>query len=138
MNGAVEHVGIVTEILPDGVLVRIEQQSACSMCRAKSLCTVSDTAEKFIKAELPVEMECAVGDRVTICGQKSLGVKAVLLAFVLPLCLLFAVLLVARIFTPNEAISGTIALCSLLPYYAVLSCFRKQMAAQFRFTIVKH
>ena len=78
-----------------------------------------------------------IGDSVTIIGQKSLGIQAVLLAYVLPFVLIVAILFVANIFTTNELVIGTCALTSLIPYFIVLRLMRNKIQAKFQFYAIK-
>jgi len=78
-----------------------------------------------------------VGDAVLLTGEVSTGLQAVLLAFVIPFLLILVALIVLRSVTPNEAVSGTIALSLLIPYYIILSFFNKKLKSKFRFEIEK-
>lgn len=137
MNGLIEHEGVVVRIDGATAFVRIEQRSACAACHAKSMCTAADMSEKVVEADVPDGLSVAVGDGVIVLGSRSVGFKAVFWAFVLPLCLMLATLLVARQFTASDAVSGTAALAVLLPYCGVLFAFRKKMSARFRFMVCK-
>ena len=52
MSESINHNGIIEKIDGGTVYVRIIQQSACSGCHAKSMCTASESKEKII--EVPV------------------------------------------------------------------------------------
>jgi len=132
MNKTVEHTGKIQHIDGNKVQVLIIQSSACSACHAKSTCTAADSAEKIIEA-IGVDDSLKVGDEVIVHGQRSLGLKAVLLAFVIPFLLILFCLFILRYFIENEAISGTIALAVLIPYYIMLSFFRNKLKAKFQF-----
>ena len=78
-----------------------------------------------------------VGDAVTVCAQRSTGMLAVLLAFVIPFLLILLVLVVLRAWIDNEPLTGTLALASLIPYYMILSLFKGRLKSTFRFYIKK-
>jgi sigma-E factor negative regulatory protein RseC len=78
-----------------------------------------------------------IGDQVTVIGQKSLGIQAILLAYVLPFVLIVVILFFANIFTTNELVIGTCALASLIPYFAVLRLMRNKIQAKFQFYAIK-
>jgi sigma-E factor negative regulatory protein RseC len=61
----------------------------------------------------------------------------VLLAFVAPFLLIFATLLITRQLTDSEAVSGTISLTALIPYYLLLSLFNKKIKRKLQFEIIK-
>ena len=136
MQNTIEHQGIIIDI--DGKLahVKIEQTSACASCHVKSVCGASDKSEKIIDANI-MDKSLKVGDQVTIIGQKSLGIQAVLLAYVLPFIVIIATLFIANIFTTNELIIGTCALASLIPYFIVLRLMRNKIQAKFQFYAIK-
>ena len=83
MSESINHNGIIEKIDGGTVYVRIIQQSACSGCHAKSMCTASESKEKII--EVPDNSgKFHINEEVLLCGQSSLGLQAVLLAFVFP------------------------------------------------------
>ncbi len=137
MSGEIEHEGTVIGIDGHKVRVLIEQTSACAACHAKSACTASDKAEKVIDAENRDGSPCRVGERVQIKGDRSLGLYAVLIAFVIPLCIIIAAMFIASAFTDNEVITGLVGLCSTIPYLLLLLLLRKKFQSKFRFYIVK-
>ena len=119
----------------DCVRVEIVQQAACAACKAKSMCTASETKVKEIEARMLEPMQA--GDRVIVALEKRLGWKAVLLAFVLPFCLLLGLVALLPRWIDNEALVGTIAIASLAPYYLVVKLFGKRLEKQYRFVARK-
>lgn len=136
MTNTIEHQGIIVSIDNNIAHVRIEQTSACASCHVKSMCGASEKAEKIIDAHI-VDNTLKTGDQVTIIGQKSLGIQAILLAYVLPFVVIVCMLFVVKIFTDNEVIMGTCALASLIPYFAVLRLMRNKIQAKFQFYAIK-
>ena len=132
MSEQIEHQGVVTEIGATGVVVKIMQTAACSACGARSSCMASESSEKFIEAQPLTEMQ--IGDEVQVRVARKLGFKAVLLAFVLPFLLLFGTVALLSLLTElNDGLIGTIALCTLLPYYLLVRLFRGKIEKQFVF-----
>ena len=78
-----------------------------------------------------------VGDMVDIVGESSTGLFAVLLAFVIPFMLILTSLFFLRNIVPNEAVSGTVSLALLIPYYIILSLFNKKLKRKLQFRIEK-
>lgn len=65
-----------------------------------------------------------------------MGMKAVLLAFVLPFVVLMTVLSVSLQLTQgDEPLSALFALTSLIPYYFIIYCFRKKISRTFTFVL---
>ena len=136
MSEKIEHTGFVAHVNGNNIKVQIVQQSACSSCHAKGACSASDMEDKLIDVESS-DTSLRVGDAVLLTGESSTGLQAVLLAFVIPFLLILIALIVLRSFTANEAISGTIALSLLIPYYIILSFFNKKLKSKFRFEVEK-
>ena len=136
MSEKIEHLGIITQIEGINMQVQIIQESACSSCHAKGACSASDMDEKIIDVE-SIDSSLRVGDRVLLSGESSLGLLAVLLAFVIPFIIILLALIVMPSFSTNEAMSGLISLSLLIPYYIILSFFNKRLKTKFRFQIEK-
>ncbi len=136
MQNTIEHQGVIISIDGKVAHVKIEQTSACASCHVKSVCGASEKSEKIIDAHL-MDASLKIGDQVTVIGQKSLGIQAILLAYVLPFVLIVAILFFANIFTTNELVIGTCALASLIPYFAVLRLMRNKIQAKFQFYAIK-
>jgi sigma-E factor negative regulatory protein RseC len=137
MQNTIEHQGVIISIDDKVAHVKIEQTSACASCHVKSVCGASEKSEKIIDANL-MDASLKIGDQVTVIGQKSLGIQAILLAYVLPFVLIVAILFFANIFTTNELVIGTCALASLIPYFAVLRLMRNKIQAKFQFYAIKN
>lgn len=131
----ITHEAIVRQI--EGNLVRAEivQQAACAACKAKSMCSASESKVKEIQALMLEPME--VGDRIEVAVEKRLGWKAVLLAFILPFCLLLVLVAVLPRWIASEAAVGTIAIVSLAPYYLLLKLFSKRLEREYKFVARK-
>lgn len=136
MQNTIEHQGVIISIDDKVAHVKIEQTSACASCHVKSVCGASEKSEKIIDANL-MDASLKIGDQVTVIGQKSLGIQAILLAYVLPFVLIVIILFFANIFTTNELVIGTCALASLIPYFAVLRLMRNKIQAKFQFYAIK-
>jgi sigma-E factor negative regulatory protein RseC len=136
MKQEIEHSGIIESINGQQMRVQIVQMSACSSCHAKGACSAADMDEKYIDVESN-DIDLKVGDAVNIYGQSSMGLFAVLLAFVLPFILILLSLIVANNFTKNEGIAGTISLAVLIPYFAILSLFNNKLKRKLKFYIRK-
>ncbi len=132
----ISHIGTVVEIGDEEVEVRILQASACEMCHAKTICASAETKEKLIRVRRPAR-PLAIGDTVTVEGSASMGMKAVGLAYVLPMLLVVAVLVLCLtwIAPGNEPMAAIASLAVLLPYAAVLYALRHRLRTRFHFEI---
>ena len=131
----IEHRGIVAQVTGNKLSVKILQQSACSGCHAKNSCMAADSKEKIVDI-FDFSGKHQVNDMVTIVGKESMGYKAILWAFLLPLILLVTVLIITQSTTTMSEINAAlIAVASLIPYYFVLYLLRDRMSQTFKFTI---
>ena len=136
MDELIRHTGIVSGINGELAHVQIVQSSACSSCKAKSMCMSTESQQKEMDAVMLEPMQ--VGDQVEVEVREHLAWKAVLLAYVLPFIVMMSVIAVLDVLTGwDEAIVGTIALCSIALYYLVLSQFKHRLQKQFTFTARK-
>lgn len=136
MQNTIEHQGVIISIDGKVAHVKIEQTSACASCHVKSVCGASEKSEKIVDANI-IDASLKVGDQVTVIGQKSLGIQAILLAYVLPFIVIVSMLFIVNIFTTNELVIGTCALASLIPYFAILRLMRNKIQAKFQFYAIK-
>jgi len=137
MSQLIEHSGIINHIHGNHIRVQILQESACSGCHAKGACSAADMKDKYVDVESDAS-DFKIGDQVTLLGQSSMGLLAVLLAFVFPFLLILLTLFVLRNYIDNEAVSGSIALGALLPYFIILSFFNQKLKSKLKFHVRKH
>ena len=128
MTDKIKHLGIVESINGSYLKVRIVQTSACSACSIKGHCSAAESKEKLIDVYNKSGLACQVGNQVMISGATSLGMKAVMWAFVFPF--------VAMYFTGgDEAVSSIASLCMLIPYYLILFFCREKFRRTFVFVL---
>ena len=136
MSESINHNGIIEKIDGGTVYVRIIQQSACSGCHAKSMCTASESKEKII--EVPDNSaKYHTNEEAHLCDLSSLGLQAVLLAFVFPLIIVFAAIVTGTSMQWEETTSGLTGLLLLVPYYCILYFLRDKLKKRFIFTLKK-
>ena len=137
MADIIKHRGIVEKIDGSHVVVRIVQTSACSACSAKGLCNASESKEKQIDV-YEVNPAYRIGEEVVLCGSTSMGMKAVFLAFGIPVLLLLAALFVTMRITDGDALlSAFVALLAVMPYYLLVYFMKDKLDRTFSFTIEK-
>ena len=131
MSESINHNGRIEKIEGNAIFVRIIQQSACSGCHAQGMCGASEKKEKIIEVN-DNSGKYHVNEEVTLCGQSSLGLQAVLLAFVLPV-----ILVAGNYLQWDETTSGLTGLLLLVPYYCILYFLREKLKRKFIFTLKK-
>ncbi|MDH6533926.1 Fis family transcriptional regulator [Parabacteroides sp. 52] len=134
MKENIRHNGIVERIEANSVFVRIIQQSACAGCHARSMCSASDSKVKIIEVT-DRSGRFHINDDVMICGQSSLGLQAVLFAFVIPLVLVFGAVALGMTIGWSETLSALAGLLLLVPYYVLLYVMRDKLKRRFVFTL---
>lgn len=136
MDEMIRHEGVVLSTNGNMAHVEIVQTSACSACKARSMCMSSESQQKQMDVEMLEPMQ--VGDRVEVEVRERLAWKAVLLAYILPFVVMMAVIAVLDMTTSwSEAIIGTLSLCAIALYYLILSAFKHKLQKQFSFTARK-
>lgn len=130
----ISHIGIVEDIKGQAVQVRIQQASACDLCHAKSICSSADTKEKIVEVRA-AEGSVSIGDKVMVEGAASMGMKAVFLAYVLPLVLLILVMVLClTLIAPgNEVLAALVSLGILLPYAFLLYLLKDKLSKKIPF-----
>ena len=136
MADIIKHQGIVENISGAHLQVRIVQTSACAACSVKGHCTSADTKEKLIDIVVSDASSYQLGDRVVVFGELSMGMMAVLLAFIAPFCILVVSLFLFMAVWNDELGSALCSLALLIPYYYILWLNRKRMGKKFSFSVM--
>ena len=136
MDELITHEGIVLSTNGSMAHVEIVQTSACSACKARSMCMSAESQQKEMDVTMLEPMQ--KGDRVEVQVRERLAWRAVLLAYIMPFVVMLAIILVLDFTTTwSEAVIGTLSLCGIALYYIVLSAFKHRLQKQFSFTARK-
>ncbi len=135
-NTCVEQKGIIEEIKDGVAKVNITSFSACSSCQSQSACQMGEIAEKVIDVSVD-STNFHKGEQVKVIMKKSLGMKATLLAYIIPFIILMASLIVLTSIGLSEGVSGIISILLLAPYYIVLYLLKNKLQKTFQFTLNK-
>lgn len=131
----ISHKGIVRSVDGRETVVEIVAAAACASCHARGLCTASESARKEIR--VPSDGSVSVGDEVSVILSESLGMRAVALAYVLPLFVLL-ILIVSLSFTDmREPLIALAGLSGMAAYYFFLYLFRGRIGKEYVFSIRK-
>ena len=134
-NNTIKHLGIVENIQGSHLSVRIVQTSACAACSAKGHCSSADSKDKIIDIIDTAASSYRVGEKVMVIGETSMGMMAVVLAFIIPFILLIFSLFLFMALMENELYSALLSLAILIPYYFILWLNKTRMKQHFSFTI---
>jgi len=136
MDELIRHTGVVLRINGTTAHVEIVQTSACSACKARSMCMSSESQQKEMDAVMLEPMN--VGDQVEVEVRERLAWKAVLLAYIMPFFVMIGIIIFLDFSTDwSEAVVGTLSLCGIALYYIGLSVFKHRLQKQFIFTARK-
>lgn len=134
----IEHSGVVDRVEGDTVHVRITSHSACGACRAREACGMSEAQEKFVAVRCADAELFSAGEAVSVGVLRSMGLRAVALAYVGALAVLLAVLIVAvETLRWSDGLSALAATAGVGVYYVVLWAMRRKIEHTIQFTITK-
>lgn len=134
----IEHEGRIVEIDAQTISVEIVNKSACAACHAKGVCGASEEQVRTIVVPQTLTTAAAgyqVGDSVKLVLGASLGMKAVLLAYGLPLLVLMAAILVFSALGVGQLYVGLFSLAAVAVYYIIFAIFRDKLDKEFVFHI---
>jgi len=136
VSNNITHEGVVIKVEGQRVTVQFVQNSACSGCHAKTLCSsgTSDSARREVVAN-SYGVTYEVGDYVRVVVTSGLAWTAVLLAFVVPMVLAM-VCLFAVVGVTGSEIKGCLATLLLLGlYFFILWMQRDRLERKTEFTL---
>lgn len=135
MTNTIKHQGIVENINGSHLSVRIIQTSACAACSVKGHCSSADSKEKIIDIVDSSASSFQIGEQVMVVGETSMGMIAVLLAFVIPFAVLILSLFIFMAVMGDELYAALLSLALLIPYYYILWLNKTRLKQKFSFTI---
>ena len=112
MDELIRHTGVVLSTNGKMAHVEIVQTSACSACKAKSMCMSAESQQKEMDVMMLEPLQ--TGDKVEVMVRERLAWKAILLAYILPFIVMLTVIVVLDFLTKwSEAVVGTLSLCAI-------------------------
>lgn len=129
--------GIVRAVEGDEITVEVIVSSACSGCHAKSICIPSDRRQERIVVRNTRNEQYEVGETVELLLETSVGNKAVVLAYVLPLIVLLVLLFGCYALTHKELLSVGVSVLGVVIYYLILKSAGKSVEKGITFGIRK-
>ena len=135
-SGEVSHKGKVVSVGKDTVSVQIVSESACSACHAAGLCGASESKKKIVDVPVYGDQAYSIGQEVEVCLARKMGLKAVLLSYVIPLVILL-ILVLSSYIGFGELASGLVSIGGIAVYYLILYLCRNHLAEGYVFYIRK-
>lgn len=131
------HEGVVVEVQRDCLIVEMTARSACSSCHAKGVCSVGDEAMKTIAVPAPPFQLFVPGDKVEVMLNRSMGLKAVWISYVIPLAVLMILILSLSAAGLKELIVGLVSILAVALYYLAIYLLRERISDKFYFSVRK-
>lgn len=133
----ITHTGRVESIDPAWTTVSFVSHAACASCHAAGLCGMTDRAEKSIQLPTDPYAAYAPGDEVQIVFRATMGLKAVWLAYMVPLLILMALVLLLSQLGVRDWAAGLGGIGGVGLYYLILWCLRGRLRKEYVFEIRK-
>jgi sigma-E factor negative regulatory protein RseC len=132
----IEQKGVVAAISKGMITVNITTASACANCHAKKGCNFLNSETRHIMVQAG-GYHFKVGESVRVLMKRSLGLKATLIAYIIPLLILVITLLTLSSLKLNELFVGLTTLLILVPYFLLVYRFRESLKNTFTFRLNK-
>lgn len=129
----ITHKGRIVAIDPEITTVEIVSEAACASCHAKGLCGLGEEKVKQVLVRTSAWTPHQVGDEVELVLRKSMGYKAVFIAYGMPLIVLFVTLMVLTQIGVGELYAGLGALGAVAICYLVIFLFRNKISKEYSF-----
>ena len=132
------HEGKIVSIDSTSIGVEIVNKAACATCHAKGVCGAAEEQVRII--DIPQTLATAtagykVGDSVKLVLSAVMGMKAVILAYGLPLLVLLVSILVCSALHLEQLWVGLISLAAVALYYIIFAIFKDKIDKEFVFSI---
>jgi sigma-E factor negative regulatory protein RseC len=138
MKNLISHSGKVVSVSDTHVFVQVERNSACSGCKNKGACRIGDAKNEIISVKTADANTYSANEVVEVLMRTSLGLKAVLYAYVFPFIFLLTVLLTVRQFISSEILQVLFAFIPVIVYYIVLYHLHGKIEQSFQFNVKKN
>ena len=137
MSQIATHPGEVTKVEKGKITVLMHVLSACSSCKGHEKCAFVDKADKVVEVKTSDWEKYSVGDSVIVSVNESLGLLAVLLAYLLPAIIIIGSVILISIITPSELLAAIIPIAVTVLYFFILYRVRGSLERKFSFGIEK-
>lgn len=135
MSSDISHKGRIVRMTPQLTTVAIEQHGACGSCHAAGLCGMAEATEKAVELPTDPYAKYGVGDEVEVVLKATMGMKAVWLAYCIPLIVLLGVILGLFALGVGEVVAGLSGIGAVGVYYFLLWLMRDRLKNEYVFTI---
>ena len=125
MKPTERQIGKITAIRDNFATVRVQRQSACAACSARRACRSSECSYSELRIPLDnFQPQC--NDLVWVVTDMREGMRALLLAYIVPLVLMLAAFAIAYALGCGEIGCAVTALAILPAYYLLLHGYERR------------
>ena len=137
MENVVSHIGKIVSLSTTHIFVKINREGACAGCKNKTSCQINQSEEPIIPVQTDEANTYSVDEEVQVIMKTSLGLKAVVYAYLLPLVFLLATFLIVSHFISSEITQILLAFVPVIAYYIILYKMRDRLEKTFQFFVSK-
>ena len=137
MENTVSHNGKIVSVSAAHVFVKIERGDACGECKNKQFCHIGKSGDPIISIQTDDANTYSIDEEVRVIMRASLGFRAVVYAYLLPLVFLLTTFIVVSQFISSEIVQVLLALIPVVAYYIILYKIRDRLEKTFKFHVSK-
>lgn len=134
----VSHKGRILTVGPDIIRVEIISSSACTACHAAGLCSMAEAVKKEVEIPVREGESYGPGEEVEVLLQEGLGMKAVVVSYVIPLFILLLICIPLSYTGLRELYVGLAGISGVALYYLILYMVRGHFSKEYVFSIRKY
>lgn len=136
LSGTIRQSATVVRVDTTEIEVEVCRPEACAVCKAKSVCSEGGGEGKRMTL-VNDGQGYQVGEQIQLVMRRSAGLKAVVIAYLVPVVLVVAALLTFQATTLNETTAALLTLGILVLYFVVIRLLRGRINNQLTIEIEK-
>lgn len=137
-KGTIRQRATIVDITPSEIEVEVCRPEACAACKAKSVCSEGGASAGGRRMTLLNDGQgYTVGEQIMLVMRRSSGLKAVLIAYLGPVFLIVAALLIFRSMQIREIIAAMTTLGILGLYFLIVRLLRGRINRELTIEIEK-
>lgn len=135
-SGTIRQSATVVRVDTTEIEVEVCRPEACAVCKAKNACSEGSSAAKRMTL-VNDGQGYQIGDQIQLIMRRSAGLKAVVIAYLIPVVLVVAALLIFQATTLSETTAALFTLGVLVIYFIVIRLLRGRIHHQLTIEIEK-
>ena len=135
-KGTIRQSATVMLVTPSEIEVEVCRPEACAACKAKSVCSEGGGEGKRMTL-INDGQGYAAGEQITLVMRRSSGLKAVLIAYLVPVFLIVAALLIFQAMQVKDIIAAVATLGILGLYFLIVRLLRGRINRELTIEIEK-